>query len=103
MAVKRPLGCVSVKLFILVDDIAEHQIWKSDFENCWDSCGKKGGSCQSAICSGFCCSATQSDNNLYCPASAVAFLKSNFPENTHDQHIHVCVEIVPFVPTTTGY
>ena len=63
--------------------------WAVDSFNCWDECGKKGGSCDR--CKGYCCSATRTDKNGDCPAEAVNYLAQNY-----NQDHHQCIAPVSF-------
>ena len=60
---------------------------ESDFKDCWNSCGSKGGFCESSECNGYCCSATQTNLNGNCPVEAVHFLNMHAPNKL----IHQCV------------
>ena len=60
---------------------------RSNFEDCWNSCGSKGGSCKTSECNGHCCSATKTHLNGNCPILAVQFLNNN----AEDKNMHQCV------------
>ena len=60
---------------------------RSDFKDCWESCGSKGGFCESSECNGYCCSATTTNLNGNCPMAAVQFLNMH----AQNKHMHQCV------------